>query len=58
MIDLRSLETIANAEGGDVVVTRRWLRRVLEELRAAREPRDWPPGPPVPSGPPSHFPIG
>ena len=38
MIDLRSLETIANAEGGDVVVTRRWLKRVLQELREAREP--------------------
>lgn len=37
MIDLRELEVEAGGPGENCVVTRRWLRQVLKELREARE---------------------
>lgn len=53
MIDLAALAIAARRNDGDCVVTRRWLRQVLVELRAARAGKRGPveldhPGPPVP----------
>lgn len=45
MIDLRELEIEVDAPGKSCVVTRRWLRQVLKELREARGLTPPPPGP-------------
>lgn len=70
MVDLEQLAKVANLPGDREVVSRRWLRQVLSELSDARRPQGWTalpaaaldlpvsPGPPVPSGPPTHTPVG
>lgn len=45
MIDLRELEVEASTPGISCVVTRRWLRQVLKELREARGLTPPPPRP-------------
>lgn len=45
MIDLRELEVEASTPGISCIVTRRWLRQVLKELREARGLTPPPPAP-------------